>query len=111
MLSPLTYTESNNCQLSLCEHEHMKFMLSEKTMASVIGLPFRWSRLKIGNFRHFPRFYSTNQQINRKLNSGQKYWWYLLSGSIVAGSYLKWQKSTSVAAFNPKKIKVSAIIG
>ncbi|XP_055314046.1 calcium uptake protein 3, mitochondrial isoform X6 [Sitodiplosis mosellana] len=74
-------------------------------MASVKGLPVRWSRLKIENFRQFPRNFSTNQQINRKLNNGQTYWWYLLGGSVCAGAYFKWQHSSAVTAFNPKKMK------
>lgn len=76
-------------------------------MASVRGLPVRWSRLKIENFRKFSRNSTTNQPINRNLNSGQKYWLYLLGGSVCAGAYFKWQQSSSVTAFNPKKLKVS----
>lgn len=76
-------------------------------MASVRGLPVRWSRLKIENFRQFSRNYNTNQSINRNLNSGQRYWWYLLGGSVCAGAYFKWQQTYDVKAFNPKKLKVS----
>lgn len=77
-------------------------------MGSVRGL--RCSRLKIINFRQVTRNFSSNQHINRQINNGQKYWWYLLGGSICAGAYLKWQQSSTVsAAFNPKKIKVSKI--
>lgn len=82
----------------------------KKAMASVIGLPVRWSRLKIINFKQFSRTFNTNQQIYRKLNSEHKYWWYLLGGSVCAVAYLKWQHSVAVAAFNPKKIKVSVSV-
>lgn len=85
----------------------LRFVLSGKTMASVMGLPVRGSRLKIGQFRQLTRNFNTNQTINRKLNSGQNYWWYLLGGSVCAGAYLKWQQTTTVTAFNPKKFKVS----
>lgn len=81
----------------------------KNAMASVRGLPVRWSRLKIENFRQFSRNFSTNQQINRKLNSGRRYWWYLLGGSVCAGAYFRWQQLSAVTAFNPKKMKVSCL--
>lgn len=84
-----------------------RFVLSGKTMASVIGLPVRWSRLKIDHFKQLTRYFSSNSSINRKLNSGQRYWWYLLGGSVCAGAAFKWQQSSTVKAFNPKKMKVS----
>ncbi|XP_031621305.1 calcium uptake protein 3, mitochondrial isoform X2 [Contarinia nasturtii] len=74
-------------------------------MATARGLPVCWSRLKIVNFRQYPRNFSTNQHTNRKLNSAQNYWWYLFGGSVCAGAYLKWQQSFTVSAFNPKKLK------
>lgn len=84
-------------------------LLSANTMASVIGLPVRCSRLKIINLKQLTRNFSANSTINRRLNSGQPYWLYLLGGSVCAGVYFKWQELTStVTAFNPKKIKVSA---
>lgn len=77
-------------------------------MASVIGLPVRWSRLKINHFKQLTRNFQSNSTIKRKLNSGQTYWWYLLGGSVCAGAIFKWQQmNTVVTAFNPKKIKVS----
>lgn len=80
-------------------------------MATVIGLPVRWSRLKITNFRQFANSYSTKNPINRNLNSSKNYYLcYLLSGGVLFSSYLQWQKPKTVyAAFNPKKVKVSVI--
>lgn len=76
-------------------------------MASVIGLPVRCSRLKIINLNQLTRNFSANSTVNRRLNSGRSYLLYLLGGSVCAGLYLKWQQSSMVTAFNPKKMKVS----
>lgn len=83
----------------------------EREMATVIGLPFRWSRLKIKNFRQFACNYSTKNPINRNLNSSKNYYWcYLLGGGVLFSSYLQWLKPKIVyTAFNPKKVKVSVI--
>lgn len=102
--------ESSRCQLSFSANVFSFGLLSANTMASVISLPIRWSRLKITNLKQLTRSFSTNSSINRGLNSGQSYWWYLLGGSVCAGVYLKWQQSTTVNAFNLKKIKVSVFV-
>lgn len=83
-------------------------LLSANTMASVIGLPVRCSRLKIINLKQLTRNFSANSTINRRLNGGRSYWLYLLGGSVCAGAYFKWQQTTMVTAFNPRKLKVSA---
>lgn len=85
-----------------------KSALSKIEMATVIGLPVRWSRLNIKNIKQITYSYSTKSRIYHKLNSSKNYWCYLLGGSVLFGSYLQWRNSNTVyAAFNPKKIKVS----
>lgn len=88
-----------------------KITLSGREMATVIGLPVRWTRLKINNFRPFTCKYSTKNSINRTLNNSKNYYWcYLLGGGVLFSSYLQWQKPKTVyAAFNPKKVNVSVI--
>lgn len=118
LLPMFTYTESMrsqresmNCQLSFGERGSTRALCwVKKAMASVIGLPVRWSRLKIVNLRPFSRTFSSNRQVYRKINSGHKYWWYLLGGSACAAAYFKWQNSSAVGAFNPKKMKVSVSV-
>lgn len=85
----------------------VKCDLSEIRMASVISLPVCLSRIKIRNFNRFSCNYCTIRPINRRLNSFQRYWCYLLGGSVLTGVFFKWQQFNTVCAFNPKKIKVS----
>lgn len=109
---PISNTLKRHLSLAVDEEEkqetNVSSALSEKEMATVIGSAVRWSRLKIEHFRQFSRNFSTKTPINRKLNESQNYLCYLVGGSVLIGSYFKWQQSNTVfAAFNPKKIKVS----
>lgn len=98
-------------ELSSVRKNHIEW---DREMATVIGLPIRWSRLKIKYFRQFANNYSTKNPINRNLNNNNSknyyYWCYLFGGGVLFSSYLQWQQPKKVyAAFNPKKVKVSVI--
>lgn len=78
-------------------------------MATVSGFTIYCSRLRIGNLRRFANNYCTNRPINRASIKSNKYWCYLLGGSVFTGAIAiyEWQRLNSVHALNPKKIKVS----
>lgn len=63
----------------------------------------RLSRCKGTNYRQIIRHYS-NVKYTKSSNSFKLLG--VLSGGLAALSYLKWQNTTVVQAFNPKKMKV-----
>lgn len=100
---------AEKCHLSFRKNR-AKCELSEIIMASVISLPVCLSRLKIRNFNRFSCNYCTIRPINRRINSSQKYWCYLLGGSVLTSVFFKCQQFNTVhCAFNPKKLKVSVL--
>lgn len=76
-------------------------------MAVVFSNITRLSRTKTTNYAQILRHYSNVKHTKSISNNSLKLLG-VLSGGLAALSYLKWQNTYVVQAFNPKKMKVGA---